>query len=67
MATLTPQSNTPSLASQAQASINPIAATTPPTELTTGVRYKVAVYDASGNYVTEKNLFTKMEKQMVSN
>ncbi|OPB89384.1 hypothetical protein [Elizabethkingia occulta] len=59
MATLTPQSNTPSLASQAQASINPIAATTPPTELTTGVRYKVAVYDASGNYVTEKEFVYK--------
>jgi hypothetical protein len=33
MATLTPQSNTASLASQAQASINPMAATTLSTEL----------------------------------
>ena len=40
MATLTPQSNTSSLASQAQASINPVAAATPPTELGAGVRYK---------------------------
>ncbi len=59
MATLTPQSNTSSLASQAQASINPMAATTMSTELNTGVRYKVAVYDASGNYVTEKEFAYK--------
>ena len=65
MATLTPQSNTSSLSSQAQASVNPRAAT-PPTELGTGIRYKVAVYDNNGNYVTEKNLFIKMEKLMVS-
>ncbi|HCD9236243.1 hypothetical protein HZQ82_01555 [Elizabethkingia anophelis] len=59
MATLTPQSNTASVASQAQASINPMAAATPPTELGTGIRYKVAVYDASGNYVTEKEFVYK--------
>ncbi|MDV4049242.1 hypothetical protein CMT42_04065 [Elizabethkingia anophelis] len=59
MATLTPQSHTASLASQAQASINPMAAATPPTELGTGIRYKVAVYDASGNYVTEKEFVYK--------
>ncbi len=58
MATLTPQSNTSSLASQAQASINPVAAATP-TDLGIGVRYKVAVYDASGNYVTEKEFAYK--------
>ena len=59
MATLTPQSNTSSLASQAQASINPVAAATPPTELGAGVRYKVAVYDNNGNYVTEKEFAYK--------
>ncbi|MDV3586729.1 hypothetical protein CMU68_16255 [Elizabethkingia anophelis] len=59
MATLTPQSNTASVASQAQASINPMAAATPPAELGTGIRYKVAVYDASGNYVTEKEFVYK--------
>ncbi len=58
MATLTPQSNTSSLASQAQASINPVAAATP-TDLGIGVKYKVAVYDASGNYVTEKEFAYK--------
>ncbi len=58
MATLTPQSNTSSLASQAQASINPVAAAAP-TDLGIGVRYKVAVYDASGNYVTEKEFAYK--------
>ncbi|AJW62491.1 hypothetical protein VO54_01005 [Elizabethkingia miricola] len=59
MATLTPQSNTASLASQAQASINPMAAVTSSTELGTGVRYKVAVYDNNGNYVTEKEFAYK--------
>lgn len=54
MATLTPQSNTSSLSSQAQASVNPMAATNLPTELGVGVRYKVAVYDKDGNFVTEK-------------
>ncbi|MCT3648278.1 hypothetical protein HZQ44_08850 [Elizabethkingia anophelis] len=58
MATLTPQSNTSSLSSQAQASVNPRAAT-PPTELGTGIRYKVAVYDNNGNYVTEKEFVYK--------
>ncbi|KUG11860.1 hypothetical protein BEI02_08990 [Elizabethkingia sp. HvH-WGS333] len=58
MATLTPQSNTSSLASQAQASINPVAAATP-TDLGIGVRYKVAVYDNNGNYVTEKEFAYK--------
>ncbi|WP_407534230.1 hypothetical protein [Elizabethkingia miricola] len=58
MATLTPQSNTSSLASQAQASINPMAAATP-TDLGIGVRYKVAVYDNNGNYVTEKEFAYK--------
>ncbi|WP_407488606.1 hypothetical protein [Elizabethkingia anophelis] len=59
MATLTPQSNTSSLSSQAQASVNPRAAT-PPTELGTGIRYKVAVYDNNGNYVTEKEFVYKI-------
>lgn len=59
MATLTPQSNAASITSQAQASINPMAATTLSTELGTGIRYKVAVYDASGNYVTEKEFVYK--------
>ncbi|MCT3897928.1 hypothetical protein [Elizabethkingia anophelis] len=58
MATLTPQSNTSSLSSQALASVNPRAAT-PPTELGTGIRYKVAVYDNNGNYVTEKEFVYK--------
>ncbi|HFK5526014.1 TPA: hypothetical protein ACGZ99_000041 [Elizabethkingia anophelis] len=58
MATLTPQSNTSSLSSQAQASVNQSAAT-PPTELGTGIRYKVAVYDNNGNYVTEKEFVYK--------
>ncbi len=59
MATLTPQSNTSSLSSQALASVNPRAAT-PPTELGTGIRYKVAVYDNNGNYVTEKEFVYKI-------
>ncbi|HIB8181144.1 TPA: hypothetical protein ACWX1I_002550 [Elizabethkingia anophelis] len=59
MATLTPQSNTSSLSSQALASVNQSAAT-PPTELGTGIRYKVAVYDNNGNYVTEKEFVYKI-------
>ncbi|AJW62489.1 hypothetical protein VO54_01003 [Elizabethkingia miricola] len=58
-ATLTPQSNTSTLSSQAQASINPMAATIVSNELGTGVRYKVAVYDNNGNYVDEKEFVYK--------
>lgn len=59
MATLTPQSNTSSISSKAQASVNPMAAANQPTELGVGVRYKVAVYDKDGNYVTEKEFTYK--------
>lgn len=57
-ATLTPEQ----AGLRSQASINPIAATTPEvTELGKDVKYNVAVYDTNGNFVNEKrSLISKM-------
>ncbi|WP_336665204.1 hypothetical protein [Elizabethkingia meningoseptica] len=54
-ATLVPQVSS-SVKSNAQASINPMAAVVQPgpTELAIGTKYKVAVYDSNGNFLQEK-------------
>ena len=59
-ATLVPQVSS-SVKSNAQASINPMAAVVQPgpTELAIGTKYKVAVYDSNGNFLQEKEFTYK--------
>ncbi len=59
-ATLVPQVSS-SVKSNAQASINPMAAVVQPgpTELVIGTKYKVAVYDSNGNFLQEKEFTYK--------
>ncbi len=65
-ATLVPQVSS-SVKSNAQASINPMAAVVQPgpTELAIGTKYKVAVYDSNGNFLQEKNLPIRKMKRTV--
>ncbi len=61
-ATLVPQANTSTLSSQTQASVNPLAAGIVSNELKDGIRYKVVVYDKSGNYVDQKEFSYKQNE-----
>ena len=61
-ATLVPKTNTSALSSQAQASVNPVAAGIVSNELKDGIRYRVIVYDKAGNYVDQKEFSYKQNE-----
>lgn len=62
VATLSPDLN--NIKNKILASATPVAGT--PTNLNSGVMYKVVVYDDTGNYVTEKNYITGQVPESLS-